>query len=98
MWFGTNHTVCQDNLNLIWALPTHTIAAFFLWKRTQWVHYYLLATIILQSLLLLGWIFLPQQLNISLIPIVLLILLRSWLLIQKPFDHTQTVQINDLSA
>jgi hypothetical protein len=90
MWFGTNHMVCQDNYNLVWALPTHTIAAFFLWKRAKWVQYYLLVTIILQSLLLLGWIFLPQQLNISLIPIVLLILLRSWLLIQKPFDKTQT--------
>lgn len=89
MWFGTNHTVCQDNYNLMWALPTHTIAAFFLWKKAKWVQYYLLATIIVQSLLLLGWIFLPQQLNISLIPIVLLILLRSWLLIQKPFDKTQ---------
>lgn len=91
MWFGTNHTVCRNNLNLVWALPTHVLAAFFLWKRAHWVHYYLLITIILQSLLLLGWIFLPQQLNISLIPVVLLILLRSWLLIQKPFDHTQTV-------
>lgn len=89
MWFGTNHTVCQHNYNLVWALPTHTIAAFFLWKKAKWVQYYLLATIILQSLLLLGWLFLPQQLNISLIPIVLLILLRSWLLIQKPFDKTQ---------
>lgn len=91
MWFGTNHTVCRDNFNLVWALPTHTIAAFFLWKRAQWMQYYLLATIILQSLLLISWIFLPQQLNISLIPIVLLILLRSWLLIQKPFAQTQTV-------
>lgn len=89
MWFGTNHTVCRNNLNLLWALPTHTIAAFFLWKKAQWVHYYLLATIILQSILLLGWIFLPQQLNISLIPVVLLILLRSWLLIQKPYSQTQ---------
>lgn len=90
MWYGTNHSVCQDNYNLAWALPTHTIAAFFLWKKAKWMQYYLLVTIILQSLLLLGWIFLPQQLNISLIPIVLLILLRSWLLIQKPFDKTQT--------
>lgn len=98
MWFGTNHTVCQDNFNLVWALPTHAIAAFFLWKRAQWMQYYLLTTIVLQSLLLLGWIFLPQQLNISLIPIVLLILLRSWLLIQKPFDHSQNSIINDLSA
>jgi hypothetical protein len=90
MWFGTNHTVCQDNFNLVWALPTHMLAAFFLWKRARLIQYYLLATIILQSVLLLSWIFLPQQLNISLIPIVLLILLRSWLLIQRPFDQTQT--------
>jgi hypothetical protein len=89
MWFGTNHTVCRNNFNLVWALPTHVVVAFFLWKRVKWVHYYLLGTIILQSLLLLGWIFLPQELNISLIPIVLLVLLRSWLIIQRPFDKIQ---------
>ena len=28
MWFGTDHKICRDNLNLLWALPTNAIAAF----------------------------------------------------------------------
>jgi hypothetical protein len=84
MWFGTDHLLCRNNFNLLWALPTHAIAAFFLRKKTRWLHFYLLATIIIQSLLLIGWIFLPQELNISLLPVVLIILLRSWLIILQP--------------
>ena len=84
MWFGTDHLLCLNNFNLLWALPTHAIAAFFLRKKTRWLHFYLLATIIIQSLLLIGWIFLPQELNISLLPVVLIMLLRSWLIILQP--------------
>ncbi|MBS1687928.1 MAG: DUF4105 domain-containing protein [Bacteroidetes bacterium] len=28
MWFGTDHKACQDNFNLLWALPTNIILAF----------------------------------------------------------------------
>jgi hypothetical protein len=57
------------------------------------MQYYLLATIITGAFLLIGWIFLPQQLNLAFFPLILLVLLRSWLIILKPYDHaaTQTV-------
>jgi len=84
MWFGTDHIVCRNNFNLLWALPTHAIAAFFLKKKNRWLHFYLLATIVFQTVTLIGWIFLPQELNISLLPVVLLVLLRSWLIILQP--------------
>ncbi len=29
MWFGTNHGGCRDNWNLLWALPTNVVIAFF---------------------------------------------------------------------
>ena len=29
MWFGTDHKVCQNNFNLLWALPSNVIMAFF---------------------------------------------------------------------
>lgn len=89
MWFGTDHAVCRDNYNLLWAFPTHLIAAFFLRRDRRWMHYYLLFTIILLSLLLIGWIFLPQQLNIGWLPLVLLVLLRAWLIVLKP-HHVST--------
>jgi len=28
MWFATDHKACQDNFNLLWALPTNIILAF----------------------------------------------------------------------
>ncbi len=93
MWVGTDHALCRDNYNLLWALPTHTLAAFFLRKKGKWMQYYLLATIITGAFLLIGWIFLPQQLNLAFFPLILLVLLRSWLIILKPYDYaaTQTV-------
>jgi len=84
MWMGTDHAVCKDNFNLLWAIPTHVVAAFLLYKNHRWMNYYLLATIILQAFLLIGWVFIPQELNPGFLPIILLILLRSWLIILKP--------------
>jgi hypothetical protein len=81
MWFGTDHLVCKNNFNLMWAIPTHSIAAFFIGSNKKWFHYYLFVTIILQGLLLITWVFLPQELNIALVPVVLILLLRSWMLI-----------------
>jgi hypothetical protein len=87
MWTATDHALCRDNYNLLWALPTHTIAAFFLWNRGRFIQYYLLGTIIIQAFLLVGWVFLPQQFNLAFLPIILLVLLRAWLLILKPHAH-----------
>ncbi|GAB4092645.1 Lnb N-terminal periplasmic domain-containing protein [Flaviaesturariibacter terrae] len=87
MWFGTDHTVCRNNWNLLWALPTHLLAAPFLRSERRWLHWYLLATIVINAALLLGWIFLPQQLNIGFLPVVLLLLMRAWLIILKPHYH-----------
>ena len=89
MWFGTDHMVCRDNWNLLWALPTHLLAAPFLRSERRWLHWYLLASIVLDAALLLGWIFLPQQLNLGLLPVVLLLLLRAWLIVLKPHHNPE---------
>jgi len=87
MWFGTDHALCANNWNLAWALPTHALAAFFLRRERRWMHWYLLGTLVLLSALLIGWVFVPQQLNIGFLPVVLLLLLRAWLIILKPHYH-----------
>jgi len=47
MWFGTDHQACKDNYNLLWALPTNFIAAFFIWKKRYRVKkYFLIVTVI----------------------------------------------------
>ncbi len=95
MWVGTDHALCSDNFNLLWALPTHAVASFFLYKYNRWINYYLLATIILQVFLVIGWVFIPQEMNLGFLPLILLILLRSWLIVLKPY-HTENAK-KDLS-
>ena len=77
MWAGTDHSMTKGNYNLLWAWPTHVVAAFFINSKKQWIKKYLLLTSIGLVIVLLSWFFLPQQLNNSLILICLLLLFRS---------------------
>lgn len=76
MWWGTDHRMTKDNFNLLWALPTNIIAVLFLWKKPQWLRNYFYIIFVLTALLLIGWWWLPQELNISLVPFVFLMLYR----------------------
>ena len=78
MWFGTDHKVCQNNYNLLWALPTNVVMAFFVHGKRSWVAKYFTAVFWVTILLLATWFFLPQQMNNGLIPVLLLIVYRSW--------------------
>lgn len=77
MWFGTDHKVCRDNLNLLWALPTHLAGAFFVAKGQHSGEQYFKGIFWANLLLLVFWAFLPQQLALALLPLILLSLLRS---------------------
>ena len=78
MWFGTDHTVCRNNYNLLWALPTNVLTAFFVHSKRPWIKPYFRILFWLSVLLALTWFFLPQQMNNALLPIVLLIIFRTW--------------------
>ena len=77
MWFGTDHVMCRNNYNLLWAWPTHTVAAFYMHSRKKTIQYYFRVVTVTNILLLITWTFLPQAFNVSLIPIMLIIILRS---------------------
>ena len=77
MWTATDHQMCRNNFNLLWAWPTHTIIAFFVSSKKSWVKKYFKFTAIALTLVLISWFFLPQQMNNGLIPIVLLLIYRS---------------------
>ena len=77
MWFGTDHIMTKQNYNLLWALPTHIIGAVFIRRKSNLAKSYFLGTAIISLLSLLFWSLLPQQLNTALIPIVVLIAIRS---------------------
>ena len=78
MWFGTNHAECRDNFNLLWAIPTNVVMAFFGGSRRPWVRTYFQVQFWLLLAVAAAWFFLPQQMNPGLIPLVLLLIWRSW--------------------
>jgi hypothetical protein len=77
MWVGTDHSMTKNNFNLIWAWPTHTIMAFFVNSKKNWVQKYFKFTAVALLAVLISWFFLPQQMNNGLLPIVLLLIYRS---------------------
>lgn len=77
MWIGTDHTMTKLNYNLLWAIPTHLFAVFLVTSRSKLSKNYFLFASIVSALLLLVWFFLPQQLNVALMPIALLACIRS---------------------
>lgn len=76
MWFATEHIMCSNNFNLLWALPTNFFAGFIAWKKPEKHKKYFSICFVITALLLIGWFWFPQQLNIALIPFVLLLLSR----------------------
>jgi hypothetical protein len=77
MWFATDHSMTKYNFNLLWAVPSHILLSFALHSKKTFIKKYLFYTALLSGLTLILWFFLPQALNAALIPVVLLILIRS---------------------
>jgi len=78
MWFGTDHAMCKNNYNLLWAFPGHLVAAFLIPRNKPFIKKYFRFNLLLVILLLLAWFFLPQQLNPALVPVVLISGIRSF--------------------
>jgi len=77
MWLGTDHSMTKNNFNLLWAWPTNIILAFFVNSKKNRVKKWFAFTAVGLVLVLLAWFFLPQHLNIALLPFVLLLIYRS---------------------
>ncbi|HEY4149939.1 MAG TPA: DUF4105 domain-containing protein, partial [Chitinophagaceae bacterium] len=77
LWITRVDTVCRNNWNLVWALPTHAVMAFMPRKQKQWIRVYWTLVSVLLAGLLICWKLLPQEMNNALIPLVVLLLLRS---------------------
>ncbi|HEY1054341.1 MAG TPA: DUF4105 domain-containing protein [Emticicia sp.] len=80
LWFFTNHGVTEYKLNIIWAYPLLFPIALLIKKDTSrtWLATHFMAYGVIQILLLLSWAFLPQEINNSLIPVVLILAMRSF--------------------
>jgi hypothetical protein len=78
MWFGTEHKMCGQNMNLLWAWPTHVIMCFFTARSSRIGKYYFGLSGLTGLILLVGWAWWPQELNAALIPLVALLVYRSF--------------------
>lgn len=82
LWFGTEHRGANYNLNIIWALPTHFIAAIWILinKKSVFLNKYLFATGFYMLIFLPFWNIIPQKIPYALIPLFLTVGLRFILL------------------
>jgi hypothetical protein len=78
MWFGTDHAMCKNNFNLLWALPIHLPLSFLIFTKKKWVRNYFRILFFYSIALLLFWLALPQQFNFALLPVIGIILIRSY--------------------
>lgn len=77
LWVATDHKAAANNFNLLWAFPTNLIAAFLLFgKQKEILKKYFGFLTGITLLLLITWVFLPQQLNVFLIPVVIALAMR----------------------
>ncbi len=84
LWIIRIDTVCRNNYNLAWLLPSHLPFAFLMGKKSKVVRMYWQITMIISSLFLLLAFFLPQQINPAVIPLVFIILIRCGKRLTRP--------------
>lgn len=92
LWLGRVDDVCRNNINILWAVPTNLIVVFFIRKKAAWIKYYFLITAFLAGLLLIGFPWWPQRMNVAVIPLLAIILFRSFQLF-KNRDHAEKAVI-----
>jgi hypothetical protein len=90
MWFGTDHKQTTENYNLFWAWPIHLAVVFILYSGRSWVKRYLSVYMLVLGLLLVLWRWLPQELNPALVPIIILLIFRSWSIINNNGHHQKS--------
>lgn len=74
LWLLTDHQATKLNFNLLWALPTHLLF-FNAAKNARFARWHGYFSATLAGIALLFWTFLPQELPIESLPIVILVIL-----------------------
>jgi hypothetical protein len=93
LWGFTDHSATKNNLNILWALPTHLL---FFWrnKRLELTELYFVGTAALAAITLMAWYWLPQQLPVPAIPIVVLVFVKGfWRKYWKKSDLEETRKV-----
>ncbi len=82
LWFFTEHAVTKSNMNLLWAPPTHLLAALLLFNRepTKLLRLYLGLAIVFTGLTLAALPILPQSIHPVSAACMVLLLMRALVL------------------
>ena len=78
LWAIRIDTVCRDNFNAGWALPTHLPVAFVVYLKRKWLQQYFRIVFVLTLLFGICWWFIPQQINAAVVPLLGIIAIRSY--------------------
>jgi hypothetical protein len=78
MWLGRVDDVCRNNMNILWALPTHIVAVFFIRKKNYRVTNYFLFAAVVAVILVVGFPWWPQKMNPAVVPVLGIIILRGF--------------------
>ncbi|MBO9201458.1 MULTISPECIES: Lnb N-terminal periplasmic domain-containing protein [Niastella] len=78
LWAIRVDIVCRNNFNVFWALPTHFFVAFVVYLKRKWLQQYFRVVFVLTFLFTLCWFFIPQQINVAVLPLLGIIMIRSY--------------------
>ncbi len=79
MWFGTDHVSTKNNLNILWAFPTHLIISFLIFSKKfeLFVKKYILIFAFFNVLVFISALsFLPQQFDNAIFPFIIILIGR----------------------
>ena len=78
LWFFTQHWTTAINLNILWALPTHLVLAFLVWKKSNvnWQRWLITFSLISAVGFLVFHAILPQHFQIGMLYIATAVALR----------------------
>src|SRR5579871_377561 len=82
-WLGRVDEVCRNNMNILWAWPTHIVMAFFTKKKSRLAVDYFRASSIFSLILLGGWFWWPQEFNNAFAPLLIIIIVRGFFISTK---------------
>jgi hypothetical protein len=77
MWFGTDHELCRDNYNVIWAFPGHLVMAFYANSKHTFAKKYFAVTAMVALLYLALSPVIPQGMNSAFVPLIALEAVRA---------------------
>ncbi len=79
LWFASEHLATNNNMNLLWSLPTHIyfFSRYHFKQINRFSRWYFKIVMVLTALLIVLWPWVPQGFNQAFFPLILLVFAKS---------------------